>query len=105
MKLDIKGVIAIIVVVGCFGLIAPYVIRGTVPDALVLAFVTGALMLILGFYFGHLNGTQTALANSAVSLATQAQNMLTLASQRRVGDPTLERISPVPPPIPDGATS
>lgn len=105
MHIDVKGIIAVLVVVGCFGLIAPYVIRDQVPDALVLAFTTGALMLILGFYFGHLNGTQTALANSAVSLASQAQGMLTLAAQRRVGDPTLERISPVPPPIPDGSPS
>lgn len=94
MTLDIKGVIAILVVIGCFGLIAPYVVRNEVPDALVLAFVTGALMLILGFYFGHLNGTQTALANSAVALASQAQAILQAAQQRRAGDSTQVIVTP-----------
>lgn len=105
MKVDVKGAIAILVVIGCFGLIAPYVIRNEVPDGLVLTFVSGALMLILGFYFGHLNGTQTALANSAVSLATQAQTMLALASQRRVGDPTQVQVIPIPSPVPGGVAS
>lgn len=105
MTFDIKGVIAVLVVIGCFGLIAPYVIRNEVPDSLILTFVSGALMLILGFYFGHLNGTQTALANSAVQLATQAQNILTLAQQRRVTDPTQVQVIPIPPTIPDNPTS
>jgi hypothetical protein len=101
---DVKGVIAVLVIIGDFGLVAPYVIRNEVPDSLVLAFVTGSLMLILGFYFGHL-GTQTALANSAVTLATQAQTMLTLAAQRRVSDPTQVQVVPVPPTIPAAPVS
>ena len=104
VSLDVKGVIAVLVVVGCFGLITPYVIRNEVPDSLVLTFVSGALMLILGFYFGHLNGTQTALANSAVQLASQAQNMLALAAQRRVTDPTKVEVRPVPSPIPGSSS-
>ena len=72
MKLDVKGAIAILVVVGSFGLIAPYVYTGRAPDHDVLLFVSAALMLVLGFFFGHVNGTQTTLANSAVQLATQA---------------------------------
>ena len=73
MTLDIKGVIAILVVVGAFLLVGvPYVWHGSSPDKDVLLFAGGALMLVLGFYFGHLNGSQTALANSTVQLATLA---------------------------------
>lgn len=72
MKVDVKGVIAILVVLGSFGLIAPYVIQLRAPDHDVLLFVSAALMLVLGYFFGHINGTQTALANSAVQLAQQA---------------------------------
>ena len=88
---SVKGIVAILVVLGCFGLIAPYAIRDQAPDALVLAFVTGALMLVLGFYFGHVNGEATA--NLAAS-----QQILTLAQQRRVTDPPASGpTTPLPP--------
>lgn len=102
---DVKGILAVLVIVGDFGLVAPYVIRNETPNDLVLTFVSGSLMLILGFYFGHLNGTQSALANSAVNLASQANQMLALASQRRVTDPTQVQVIPVPPTIPPASTT
>jgi hypothetical protein len=73
MKLDVKGVIAILVVIGSFGIVGtPYVAFGRAPDHDVLLFSSAALMLVLGYFFGHINGTQTALTNSAVALAQQA---------------------------------
>jgi len=81
VKLDIKGVLAILVVVGSFGLLAPYAYTLRPPDHELLLFVGGALMLVLGFFFGHVNGAQTALANSAVQLAQQAIEKRTSAPQ------------------------
>ncbi len=73
MKFDIKGVLAIIVVVGSFVIVGvPYVVYGRIPDHDVLLFASGGQLLVLGFFFGHINGAQTALANSAVQLAQQA---------------------------------
>lgn len=83
---DVKGIIAVLVIIGSFGLIGIYVERSQVPDATIVAFVSLPLGAVIGFYFGHINGAATALANSAISLSSSA---LQAASQRRVGDPTL----------------
>ncbi len=73
MKVDVKGVIAILVVVAAFTIVGiPYVAFARAPDKDMLLFVTGALMLVLGYFFGHINGTQTALTNNAVQLVQQA---------------------------------
>ena len=72
MQLDVKGIVAVLVVVGSFGLIGVYVIHQEVPDVAVIGLCGTALGMVLGFYFGHLNGSQTALANAAVGLAAQA---------------------------------
>ncbi len=73
MKLDVKGVLALLVVIGAFVVVGlPYVLYGRAPDHDVLLFANGAQLLVLGWYFGHFNGTQTALTNSALQLAQQA---------------------------------
>jgi hypothetical protein len=73
VKLDVKGVLALLVVIGAFVIIgAPYIASGRPPDHDVLLFANGAQLLVLGWYFGHFNGTQTALTNSALQLAQQA---------------------------------
>lgn len=93
--LDIKGIVAILVVIGSFGLMGIYVYEGKVPDATVAGIVGTAMGLVLGFYFGHQNGSASALANQASVLNQQATQILTLASQRRQSDP--------PPAIPPAA--
>lgn len=70
-EFNVQGVIAVIVVVGSFALVGVYVIRGTQPDAVIIGLVSGAVMAILGFYFGHSNGTTSALATAATTLANQ----------------------------------
>ncbi len=81
--MDVKGIVAIIVVIGSFVLIGAPVLRGQVPGTVEFGFASGALMLVLGFYFGHVNGAATALANNATALAGQA---ITAAAQRRGSD-------------------
>lgn len=85
MTFDVKGAIAILVIVGSFGLLGIYVFRGQVPDATVVAFVALPLGAVIGFYFGHINGAATALSNNATELARSA---LTAAARRRVTDVT-----------------
>lgn len=72
MTFDLKGIVAVLVVLGSFGLIGIYVLQGRVPDVAILGFCGTSTGMVLGFYFGHLNGSQTALASSAVQLAQQA---------------------------------
>jgi hypothetical protein len=73
MKLDVKGAIAILVVIGTFVIVGvPYIAYNRSPDHDVLLFASAALMLVLGYFFGHINGTQTALTNNAVQLVQQA---------------------------------
>lgn len=89
MGFDVKGLIAVMVIGGSFTLLGIYVFRGQVPDATVVAFVALPLGAVIGFYFGHINGAATALANNATALAGAA---LTAAAQRRTtdaGTPTL----------------
>lgn len=95
---DVKGIIAVLVIIGSFGLIGIYVERGQVPDATIVAFVSLPLGAVIGFYFGHINGAATALANSAIDLSTQA---IAASSQRRSGDTTVSgpaTVTVVPPP-------
>jgi hypothetical protein len=87
MTFDIKGIVAVLVVIGSFGLIGIYVLEGHVPDATVAGIVGTALGLVLGFYFGHVNGSTQAAANQAAQLSLQATQILTAAQQRRAGDP------------------
>jgi hypothetical protein len=70
-EFNVQGVIAITVIVGSFLLVGVYVIRGETPDAVIIGLVSGAVMAILGFYFGHSNGTTSALATAATTLANQ----------------------------------
>jgi hypothetical protein len=73
MKLDVRAALAILVVLGAFLIVGvPYVAFGRAPDKDVLLFANGAQLLVLGYFFGHINGAQTALTNSAVQLAQQA---------------------------------
>lgn len=90
---DVKGVVAVLVVIGAFLLMVIPIAENRVPDTASVGFASGGLMLVLGFYFGHINGAATTLANSATALAAQA---IATAGQRRVGDPA-------PPPAPAGA--
>lgn len=85
-QVDIKGLIAVLVIIGSFGLIGIYVLRGQVPDATVVGIVSLPLGAVIGFYFGHINGAATALANQTTLLANQA---LTASLARRQGDTTV----------------
>src|SRR6267378_2693781 len=86
MTIDVKGIVAVLVVVGSFGLIGIDVVQGKTPDTAVLGVCGTALGLVLGFYFGHINGAATALANSAVELSNQA---IAASLARRAGDVTV----------------
>lgn len=68
-----KTVIAVLVLVFSFGLLAFSMYLGNgKPDEVVASIASGAIVGVVGFFFGHQNGTQTALASSAVQLAQQA---------------------------------
>ena len=72
MNFDMKAVLAILIVIGCFGLLGIYVLRQETPDGVIIAIVAASLSGVVAFYFGHQNGTITALATSAAQLAGQA---------------------------------
>jgi len=99
-----REIIAIIVTLGTFALLGGYIFTGGHLDSgtgvALVAFTSGSLGSVLGFYFGKTNGAQTQLANSTTQLATQA---LTMASQRRTGDVLVPGVTtPAPPPPPMG---
>src|SRR5713226_8813587 len=87
MSIDAREIIAVIVTLGSFGLLAGYVFTGGHLDSGtgvgLVAFCSGSLGSVLGFYFGKSNGAQAALANSALQLSQQAN---VASSQRRVTD-------------------
>jgi len=96
VKLDVKGAIAILVVVGSFTIIGvPYIAFNRTPDPVVLIFATGALMLVLGFYFGHINGTQTALTSNAVALTNNIIPLVQQALEKRAAT-TVPVVATVP---------
>lgn len=100
MTIDVKGIVAVLVVVGSFGLLGIDVVQGKAPDTAVLGVCGTALGLVLGFYFGHINGAATTLANSAIALSNQA---IVAATTRRAGDVTVvgpAAVVPVAAPIP-----
>jgi len=66
-----QSVIGIMVVIGSFSLMALYVYRNEVPADYVIAIVASALSGVLGFFFGHSNGTTSALATAATALANR----------------------------------
>ena len=81
---EAREIIAVIVTLGSFGMLGGYVFytgghldSGT--GVALVAFSSGALGSVLGFYFGKTNGAQIALASSTTQLANQA----ILANQQR----------------------
>lgn len=104
-----KGAIALTVILGSFALIGVYVVRGQVPDATVVGMLSLPVGAVLGFYFGHINGSATALAQAATSLAISAQATV----EKRVPLPAGATPPPivvppavvVPPPPPGGSSS
>jgi membrane associated rhomboid family serine protease len=108
--IDAKAVIAVLVIIGCFAIIGIYVFRAQVPDGFVIAIVSGAISAILGFYFGHANGTTTTLATAATNLATAAtQQVATMQGQTQAAQVTAAAhiaaadVAPAPIPFPPPA--
>jgi hypothetical protein len=66
-----QSIIGILVVLCSFTIITIYVIKGSAPDGYVIAIVSGALSGVTGFFFGHANGTTSALAVAATALANR----------------------------------
>lgn len=101
MNVDVKGLIAVVVIVAAFILVGIYVWRGQVPDATVVAILSTPVGAVIGFYFGHVNGAATALANQTTALASQA---LSASVTRRGTDPPAVQpaILVMPPPAPPG---
>jgi hypothetical protein len=96
MTFDVKGIVAVLVVIGSFGLLGVYVLHGQVPDATISGIIGTALGLVLGFYFGHVNGVAQAAANQAAQLSIQASTILQAAQQRRAGDPRTDQATTPP---------
>lgn len=108
MKIDAREIIAVIVTLGSFVLLGGFIFSGgkldTGTGVGLVAFCSGSLSAVLGFYFGKTNGAQTALANAAAALSNQA---LFATTQRRVTDgaavtviakdPTAIHLEPQPP--------
>jgi hypothetical protein len=96
VKVDAREVIAVIVTLGSFGLLGGFVFTGGHLDSgtgvALVAFCSGSLGTVLGFYFGRTNGAATALALSATTLSQQA---LIASTQRRSSDAPVV-VVPVP---------
>jgi hypothetical protein len=87
--LSTQGVLAIITLLGAFLIMGVYVWRGESPDATVTGLISLPLGAVIGFFFGHSNGTTSALANAATALAERTNP----------GD-TVRPLGPnVPPPV------
>lgn len=88
---DAREILAVVVVLGSFGLLGGYVFTGGHLDSgtgvAIVAFCSSGLSAVLGFYFGKTNGAQAQLASSTAALAVQASQILSAAGQRRAGDP------------------
>lgn len=70
--IDAKAVLGFLVIVGSFVILGIYVFKGQVPDAAIAAIVSGAFSGVMAYYFGHQNGSTSALATAAAQLANQA---------------------------------
>jgi hypothetical protein len=66
-----QAIIGVMVVLSCFILMAIYVVQGRAPDAVIAGLIGTALGAVLGFFFGHANGTTSALAVAATALANR----------------------------------
>ena len=71
--MDVKSVIALLVIAGTFAILGIYVVEGQTPDATVVGMISLPLGAVIGFYFGHINGAATALATATTTLAAAAQ--------------------------------
>jgi len=70
-NLSTQGILAVITMVGAFVLMGIYVYRGQTPDATVTGLIALPLGAVVGFFFGHSNGTTSALAQAATALANR----------------------------------
>lgn len=70
-NVDTKAVIAVLVIIASFIIIGVYAFSNRSPDGYVVAIVSGSISAILGFYFGHANGSMTALSQSTIALANR----------------------------------
>jgi hypothetical protein len=82
-----QGILAVITMAGAFLLMGIYVYRGQSPDATVVGLIALPLGAVVGFFFGHSNGTTSALAQAATALAERTNP----------GDPVRPQGPPPPP--------
>ena len=66
-----QGILAVLTMLGAFFIMGIYVVRGQTPDATVVGLIALPLGAVVGFYFGHSNGTTSALATAATALANR----------------------------------
>lgn len=66
-----QAVIGVLVVIGCFIIVGIYVVTGRQPDGYIIAIVSAGISGVSSFYFGHTNGTTSALAVAATALANR----------------------------------
>jgi hypothetical protein len=68
---SVQGVLAIIVVIGDFIVMGLYIALNRSPDGYIIALVSGSFFAVTGFFFGHANGSTSALAVAATALANR----------------------------------
>lgn len=66
---SIQALLALVVIIGDFGIVVTFIAVNRPPDEYIVALVSGSFSLVLGFFFGHANGTTSALAVAATALA------------------------------------
>jgi hypothetical protein len=81
--MDSKGILAILVTLGCFLLLGLYVIRGEQPPDVILLIVSSSLAGVLAYYFGAHNGNITGLANAATQVSAMAAQLANQAIEKR----------------------
>lgn len=95
-KLNTQGLLAILTMLAAFALLGVYVVRNETPDSTVVGLIALPLGAVVGFYFGHSNGTTSALATAATTLANSV-------NAQRVGTDAVIAASVVPPAQAPGA--
>ena len=104
MRFDSKAIIAVVVLLGCFGLLAPYVIDFKTPPDVILLIVAPAITGVIAYYFGAHNGAMTGLATAATQTSQLAAQLASQAIEKRSA-PTTTVVMQQPPAAPPAGPS
>jgi hypothetical protein len=108
MTIGAKDLIAVVVLLLAFALLAPYVLHNQTPPDVILLISAPAITGVLAYYFGAHNGNITGLAASAVQISNMAAQLANQALEKRtatIAVPVAGTLAVVPVAAPTGEPS